>query len=214
MQVLGIVCLIGLNAQHGPPPPRFSIPGAVPVPVRQPIPYRNERLVGPGVVRVRRPLAAPVSISRPATLQSLQAHSNLIDEAKPVTEENESSEIPTGFIPQQTHSQPQHQTAQSQQQPQPQFTLFEAPKSHLPTVLYSTDGDGQLLDQPQHHQPQHQLEFIHPTTPRFVQPQPEHIVPTTLRTTVGATAQRFGYNPDAGQTRAIQSNPKPVVSTR
>lgn len=111
-----MICLSGLNAQLGPAQQRFSIPGAVPVPVRQPIPYnRNERLVGPGTIRVRRPLSVPIP-ARPgvATLQSLHAQNNLIEDGKPVTEENESGEAPVGFVPQQTISHPQQQQQQQQ----------------------------------------------------------------------------------------------------
>lgn len=108
------------NSQLGPPP-SLSIPGALPIPVRQPLQYRNERLVnggGPnaGFVRIRRPVLASAA---PATLQSLQAH-NAIEEAKPVTEESESGETPS-FIP-------QHHLL-----PQPQAQIL--PKQ-LPAVLY------------------------------------------------------------------------------
>lgn len=146
-----------------------------------------------GFLRIRRPLAA--AASRPTTLQSLQSQNSLIDEAKPVTEESESGEAPS-FIPQ---AQP---------------LVVQTPKPQLPAILYSTDENGEILDQ---HRPQHEAfqqsqqhhEFAHDfsTTPRFNQPitQQEHIIPTTLRTT--NNAQRFSLNHDS---RVIQNNPKPV----
>lgn len=175
----------------------FSVPSAVQAPARQPIQYRNERLVngGPnsGFLRIRRPLAA--AQSRPTTLQSLQSQNSLIDEAKPVTEESESGEAPS-FIPQ---AQP---------------LVVQTPKPQLPAILYSTDENGEILDQhrPQHEPFQQQHDFSHDfsTTPRFNQPiqQQEHIAPTTLRTT--SNAQRFSLNHDS---RLIQNNPKPVNMT-
>lgn len=171
--------MTGINSQLGPATPRFSIPGAVPVPVRQPLQYRNERSVNasptPGVFRIRRPIPAA---GRANTLQSLQA-ANIFDEnAKPVTEENESAETPA-FIPQQIT-------------PQAQPLL----KQRLPAVLYSTDENGEISEQ---HRP---IDFS--TTARFIQPTAqEHIVPTTLRST--GNAQRFVINQD----RSFQSEPQP-----
>lgn len=170
--------MTGINSQLGLASPRFSIPGAVPVPVRQPLQYRNERLVNasptPGVYRIRRPITAA---GRPNTLQSLQAANIFNDDAKPVTEENESSETPA-YIP--------------QAQPLMQHPL----KQQLPAVLYSTDENGEILDQ------HRQIDFS--TTARFIQPTvQEHIVPTTLRST--GNAQRFAINQD----RSLQSEPQP-----
>lgn len=168
--------MTGINSQLGPTSQSFSIPGAVPVPVRQPLQYRNERLVNasptPGVYRIRRPIQAA---GRPNTLQSLQT-ANIYD-AKPVTEENESAER-SAFI--------------SQAQPHLQQPL----KQQLPTVLYSTDENGEILDQ------HRQIDLS--TAARFIQPTvQEHIVPTTLRST--GNAQRFAINQD----RSLQSEPQP-----
>lgn len=177
-KIIVVICLTGINSQLGPAPPRFSIPGAVPIPVRQPLQYRNERLVNasptPGVFRIRRPIPAA---GRANPLQSLQTANIFNDDAKPVTEENESAETPA-FIP--------------QDQP-----LLQQPLKHqLPAVLYSTNENGEILDQ------NRQIDFS--TTARFIQPTvQEHIIPTTLRST--GNAQRFAINQD----RSFQSEPQP-----
>lgn len=170
--------MTGINSQLGPASPRFSIPGAVPIPVRQPIQYRNERLVNasptPGVYRIRRPIPAA---ARANTLQSLQAANIFNEDAKPVTEENESAETPA-YIPQ---AQP---------------LLHQPLKQQLPAVLYSTNENGEILDQ------HRQIDFS--TTARFIQPTvQDHIIPTTLRS--AGNAQRFAINQD----RSLQSEPQP-----
>lgn len=179
LQVVLLALLTGINSQHGSSPPRLGIPGAIPIPVRQPIQYRNERLVsgGPnvGFVRIRRPLLA----SRQTSLNVLQQN-NLADEAKPVTEEPESEENPSylaQFVPQQVN-------VQQQQQPL---------KSALPAILYSTDENGEILEQ------NRPIEY---STTRFA--PTERIIPTTLRTT---SAQRFSLNQDRSP---IVQTPKPV----
>lgn len=164
-----IACLTGAYSQ-----PRISVPpGGIPIPLR----YRNERLVngagvggGPnvGLVRFRRPVLA-------ARQQQLPPN-NLQEEAKPVTEEPESGETPSFFVPQ-THQQPQ----QIQQNP-------------LPNILYRTDENGEVLET------NRAIDTYSPT--RFVaspSPPEERIIPTTIRSTVGA--QRFGS----------QSQSKPAV---
>lgn len=173
-------------------PPRFSIPGALTTTqVRQPIQYRNERLVAPpngGFLRARRPILA--TPPRPNTIPF--PNQNSLDDAKPVTEENESGETPT-FIPQQQPYIPQVQTLQ--QQPL---------KHHLPSVLYTTDENGEVLDQNQHRP---LIEFS--TTPRFAQPAQE-ILPTTIRTT--GSAQRFVVNQDRPFHSPLQGTTKSPVS--
>lgn len=191
-QIIVVFCLTGINSQLGPAP-RFTIPGAIPVPVRQPIQYRNERLVTgaptAGFLRVRRPVLP--TAGRANTLQALQAANSFNEEAKPVTEETESNETPT-FIPQQSFSQ--------QNFPQAQPLI----KQQLPAILYSTDENGEVLDQ------HRSIDFS--TTPRFLQQTiADHIVPTTLRTT--GNAQRFNINQD----RPVQHAPpptKPPVSAK
>lgn len=183
--------MTGINSQLGPFPPRFSIPGALATPVRQPIQYRNERLVAPpngGFLRARRPvLATP---ARPNTIP-FSNQIGPIDDAKPVTEENESGETPT-FIAQQQPYIPQIQTLQ--QQPL---------KTQLPAVLYTTDENGEVLEQ---HRPL--IDFS--TTPRFIQPVQQEIVPTTIRTT--GSAQRFVVNQDRPVQSPLQGTTKPPVS--
>lgn len=167
-QVIVVVFLTGAYSQ-----PRIAVPpGAIPIPLR-PLPYRNERLVngagvngGPnvGLVRFRRPVLA-------ARQQQLPPN-NLLDEAKPVTEEPESGETPSYFVPH-THPQPQ---------PQPQA------QPNLPTTLYRIDENGEISDT------NRALDSFSPT--RFggsPSPPEERIVPTTIRTTAGA--QRFGSQP-------------------
>lgn len=181
--------MTGINSQLGPLPPRFSIPGTLASPVRQPIQYRNERLVAPpngGFLRVRRPILAT-----PARPNTIPFQNSLSDDAKPVTEENESAETPPFIAQQQQPYIPQVQTLQ--QQPL---------KQHLPTVLYTTDENGEILDQ---HRPL--IEFA--TTPRFAQPVQE-ILPTTLRTT--GSAQRFVVNQDRPIQSPLQGTTKPPVS--
>lgn len=177
--------MTGINSQLGPPP-RFSIPSAIPVPVRQPLQYRNERLVtgapSPGFLRVRHPVLP--AAGRANTLQSLQAGNSFAEDAKPVTEENESNETPS-FISQQINPSAS--------------PLFQQPqlKQQLPAILYSTDENGEILDQ------HRTIEF--PTTQRFVPSIQENIVPTTLRT---SGAQRFLINQD--RPAPIQPSPQPT----
>lgn len=165
LQVIVVVCLTGAYSQ-----PRISVPpGAVPIPLR-PLPYRNERLVngvggGPNVghVRFRRPVLAG---------RQQQLPPNNLDEAKPVTEEPESGETPSFFVPQTHH----------QQQPQP------IQPSPLPNILYRTDENGEVTDT------NRALDTF--TSTRFgASPSPaeERIVPTTIRSTAGA--QRYGPQP-------------------
>lgn len=174
--------------------PRFAIPaGAGPSLNRQPIQYRNERLVsgaGPngGFLRARRPI-----VQAPARANTLPPFANsLNDEAKPVTEENESVEVPT-FVPQ-------------QQQPLQQFQqVHTLQQQSLPAVLYTTDENGEVLEQ---HRPHVNFQ----TTPRFIQQQPiQEIVPTTIRTTGGV--QRFVLNQDRPVQSALQGTTKPPVSS-
>lgn len=198
-QIILVYCMTGINSQLGPLPPRFSIPGAIISPVRQPIQYRNERLVAPpngGFLRTRRPvLATPI---RPNTIPFANPNS-LNEDAKPVTEENESGET-QAFIAQQ-------QPLQQPYIPQVQ-TLQQQPLKHqLPAVLYTTDENGEILDQ---HRPL--IDFS--TTPRFVQSvqsvQPlQEIVPTTIRTT--GSAQRFVVNQDRPVQSPLQGTTKPPV---
>lgn len=190
--------MTGINSQLGPLPPRFAIPtGAVVQPVRQPIQYRNERLVAPvgGFLRARRPVLA-TPIVRSNNLPPFSNQNSLSDDAKPVTEENESGEAPT-FIPQIQSQQsyiPQVQTLQ-QQQP--------INKPQLPSVLYTTDENGEILEQSRPI-----IEFS--TTPRFVQQSIPEIIPTTLRST--SNAQRFHINQDRPVQSALQGTTKPPVS--
>lgn len=184
--------MTGANSQFGPVPQRFVIPaGAVQSQVRQPIQYRNERLVGGGpgpnggFLRARRPvLAAPVPYVSPNSLG---------DEAKPVTEENESAEG-NPFITQQPLQQI-HQVHTLQQQPQQQQQ-----HQSLPAVLYTTDENGQVLNQQRPH-----IEF--PNTPRFIQQSSPEIVPTTIRTTGGSP--RFALSHDHPIQSALQGTTKP-----
>lgn len=200
MQIVIVYCLTGTNSQFGPIPPRFSIPGAVVAPVRQPIQYRNERLVNPGIpngqfLRARRPVLP--SPARTNTLQPYPAPNSLDDDAKPVTEQNESAETPT-FIAHQQPYIPHIQTLQQHQQPlKPQIP-------QLPALLYSTDENGEVLEQ---HRPL--TEFS--TTPRFIQQPIHEIQPTTIRTTQGS-AQRFVVNQDRPIQSALQGTTKPPVS--
>lgn len=158
LQVIAVACLTGVYSQA-----RISVPGAVPIPLRT-LPYRNERVGGGpnvGLVRFRRPVLA-------ARQQQLPPN-NLLDEAKPVTEDPESGETPSYFVPQ-THPQAQPQPIQ---------------QNPLPTLLYRTDENGEVVDT------QRALDSYSPT--RFgasPSPSDERIVPTTIRTTAGA--QRFG----------------------
>lgn len=193
-------CLTDINSQFSPLQPRYSIPGGA---VGLPIQYRNERLVSPsngGFLRARRPvLATPVRIN---TLQPFQNPNSLNDDAKPVTEENESGEAPTYIVQQQQNHQqqqqqqyiPQIQTFQQQQQPQ-------SLQPQLPAVLYTTNENGEVLEQ---NRPL--IEFS--TTPRFI--QQTEILPTTLRTT--GSAQRFFVNQDRPIQSALQGTTKPPVS--
>lgn len=204
-QIILVYCMTGINSQFGPPP-RLTITGASQSQVRQPIQYthRNERLVSSGVpnggfLRSRRPvLATP---PRPNTLQPFQTPNSLNEDPKPVTEENESAETPS-FIPQQSYV-PQIQQIQPLQhiQQQQQF------KQPLPSVLYTTDENGEVLE---HHRPL--IDFS--TTPRLLQqPNPAEIVPTTIRTThnVG-NGQRFFLNQDRPVQSALLGTTKPPVS--
>lgn len=204
-QIILVYCMTGINSQFGPPP-RLTITGASQSQVRQPIQYthRNERLVSSGVpnggfLRSRRPvLATP---QRPNTLQPFQTPNSLNEDPKPVTEENESAETPS-YIPQQSYV-PQIQQIQPLQhiQQQQQF------KQNLPSVLYTTDENGEVLE---HHRPL--IDFS--TTPRLLQqPNPAEIVPTTIRTThnVG-NGQRFFLNQDRPVQSALLGTTKPPVS--
>lgn len=172
-----VVCLTGAYSQ-----PRISVPpGAVPIPLR-PLAYRNERLVngvggGPNVghVRFRRPVLAG---------RQQQLAPNHLDEAKPVTEEPESGETPSFFVPQ-TH-----------QQQQPQQPIQPSP---LPNILYRTDENGEVTDT------NRALDTF--TSTRFgASPSPaeERIVPTTIRTTAGA--QRFGPQQKPAVSESFASN--------
>lgn len=199
-QIVLVYCMTGINSQFGPPPQRFVIPaGASQAQVRQPIQYRNERLVGGGpgpnggFLRARRPvLASPVPYVSPNSLS---------DDAKPVTEENESAEGQI-FVSQQPHQQIQQvHTLQQQQQHQPQHQ-----HQSLPTVLYTTDENGQVLNQQRP-----LLDF--PNTPRFIQQPSPEVVPTTIRTTGGAP--RFAIHQDHPVQSALQGTTKPpTVSAR
>lgn len=202
-QIVLVYCLTGINSQLGPIPQRLAISGALPTQVRQPLPqYRNERLVAGGVpsggfLRARRPVLGTAP-PRPNTLQPFQTPNSLNEEAKPVTEENESAETPA-FIPQQPYIpqiQPQLQTLQSLQalQHQPQF------KQPLPSVLYTTNENGEVFD--------HNRPIVDYTTQRLLH-QPE-ILPTTVRTT--GNAQRFVLNHDHPVQSALQGTTKPPVS--
>lgn len=167
----------------------------MPSPVRQPIQYRNERLVsgsGPngGFLRARRPIVpAPI---RPNTLPPFANQNSLNDDAKPVTEENESAEGPT-FVPQQPLQQFQQVHTLQQQ----------SIRQQLPSVLYTTNENGEVLDQ---HHPV--IDFQ--TTPRFIQQPIQEIVPTTIRTT--GAVQRFLVNQDRPIQSALQGTTKPPVS--
>lgn len=167
----------------------------MPSPVRQPIQYRNERLVssGPngGFLRARRPIVAPI---RPNTLPPFANQNSLNDDAKPVTEENESAEGQT-FVPQQPQLQQFQQVHTLQQQ------SFR--QQQLPSVLYTTNENGEVLDQ---HHPV--IDFQ--TTPRFIQQPTQEIVPTTIRTT--GAVQRFLVNQDRPIQSALQGTTKPPVS--
>lgn len=182
--------MTGINTQLGPIPQRFVIPaGGGSSQVRQPIQYRNERLVsgaGPngGFLRTRRPvLATPIPYASPNSLG---------EDAKPVTEESESHEGQT-FVPQQQiHQLPQVHTLQQQ-------TI----RPSLPAVLYTTDENGQVLDQQRPI-----LDFQ--SSPRFIQQPIPDIVPTTLRPTGGVS--RFTLNHDRPVQGALQGTPKPQVS--
>lgn len=91
-----IVCTLvaaTLSQSDGPAPPRLNIPGAIPVPVRQQ--FRNNA-APPGLVRIRRPLGRPVPLN--AIPAPLPAQRQIIDEAKPVTEEPE-DDVPSDFVP-------------------------------------------------------------------------------------------------------------------
>lgn len=198
-QIVLVYCLTGANSQFGPLPPRFSIAGGVATPVRQPIQYRNERLVNPGVpsgpfLRARRPVLP--SPARANTLQSFHAPNSLDDDAKPVTEENESAETPS-YIAQQQPYIPHIQTLQQHQQP------FKPQLSQLPAVLYSTDENGEVLEQ-------HRTIADFTTTPRFIAQPVQEIHPTTIRTT--GSAQRFALNQDRPVQSALQGTTKPPVS--
>lgn len=201
--------MTGANSQFGPVPQRFVIPaGPVQSQVRQPIQYRNERLVGAGpgpnggFLRARRPvLAAPVPYVSPNSLG---------EDAKPVTEENESAEGHT-FIPQQPLQQ-SHQVhtlqQQQQQQPQPQHQYqhqHQHQQQSLPAVLYTTDENGQVLNQQRP-----LIEF--PNTPRFIQQPSPEIVPTTIRTTGGSP--RFALSHDHPVQSALQGTTKPPVVSK
>lgn len=198
-QIILVYCMTGINSQLGPPSPRFAIPaGALVSNVRQPIQYRNERLVsgispnGP-FLRARRPvLTGP---ARANTLHPFPTPNSFDDDAKPVTEENESAETPSFLSQQQQPQQQQYiphiQTLQQHQQPK------------LPSVLYTTDENGQVLEQNRPH-----IEFS--TTPRFVPQTIPDILPTTLRTT--GNAQRFNVNHDHPVHSALQGTTKPPVS--
>lgn len=179
--------MTGINSQFGPAPQRFVVPaGVVQSQVRQPIQYRNERLVsGPGpnggFLRARRPVqATPVPYVSPNSLG---------DDAKPVTEENESFERPT-FVPQ----QPLQQI----------HTLQQQSRQSLPAVLYTTDENGQVLDQQRP-----LIDFQN--SPRFIQQPIQEIVPTTIRTS-GGGAPRFTLNQDHPVQSALQGTTKPPVS--
>lgn len=192
-QIILVYCMTGINSQFGPPPQRFVIPaGPVQAQVRQPIQYRNERLVGAvpgpngGFLRARRPvLAAPIPYVSPNSLS---------DDAKPVTEEYESAER-SSFVAQQSPQQIQ-QVHTLQQQAQHQS---------LPAVLYTTDENGQVLNQQRP-----QIDFQN--TPRFIQQPSPEIVPTTIRTTGGVP--RFTLNNDQPVHSALQGTTKPPVSTQ
>lgn len=188
--------MTGINSQFGPVPQRFLISGgSVGQQVRQPIPYRNERLVaGPGLnggfLRARRPvLATPSPYGSPNSLG---------EEAKPVTEENESIEGQT-FIP----HQPQHSASPLQQIQQTVQPLQQQQRPQLPAVLYTTDENGQVLDQQRP-----LIDFQ--SSPRFLQQPIPEIVPTTIRTTNGVS--RFSLNPDRPVQGALLGTTKPPVS--
>lgn len=190
------ICLTELNAQV---PPRLSIPGAVPVPPRSsPLQFRNERLLaangnsvggGPnsGFVRIRRPVLA----ARQNQLNGFPQN-NLPEEAKPVTEDNESGEN-TFFVAQQQQQRQEQPTLQSLQGLHQQHQQHQQ-QQQLSSILYSTDENGEIVGANQ------QLNF---PSERF-NPIQEKIVPTTIRTT---GAQRYSLNQD----RVVQtSTPKPV----
>lgn len=191
--------MTGINSQLGPVQQRLALSAQQ---VRQPIQYRNERLVSGGTpngfLRSRRPVLA--NQPRTNSLQPFQGQNSLGEEQKPVTEENESGETPS-FIPQQSYIPqiPQIQQIQTLQQ-QPQFK-----QQSLPSVLYTTDENGEILE---HHRPI--IDFS--TTPRLLQqPNPE-IIPTTLRTTQNVGSQRFILDQDRPIHSALQGTTKPPVS--
>lgn len=194
-QIILVYCLTGINSQLGPVP-RFAIPAGAGQSInRQPIQYRNERLVsGPGpnggFLRARRPIVQAPALAN--TLPPFANQNSLNDEAKPVTEENESVEVPT-FVPQ-------------QQQPLQQFhQVHTLQQQSLPAVLYTTDENGEVLEK---HRPHVNFQ----TTPRFIQQQPiQEIVPTTIRTT--GAVQRFLLNQDRPVQSALQGTTKPPVSS-
>lgn len=205
-QIVLVYCMTGTNSQFGPVPQRFVIPAAASQgQVRQPIQYRNERLVGGGpgpnggFLRARRPvLAAPVPYVSPNSLG---------EDAKPVTEENESAEGQI-FVSQQPHQQIQQvHTLQQQQHHQQQHQQQHQPQHQsLPAVLYTTDENGQVLNQQRP-----LIDF--PNTPRFIQQPSPEVVPTTIRTTGGAP--RFAIHQDHPVQSALQGTTKPpAVSTR
>lgn len=197
--------MTGIHSQLGPIPPRFAIQGgALASPVRQPIQYRNERLVsgvspnGP-FLRVRRPVLPPPA--RANTLQPFQAQNTFDEDAKPVTEENESAETPSYIASQQPYI-PQIQTLQ-QHQHQHQHQHQPQSKPQLPAVLYTTDENGEVLEQ-------HRSLIDFSTTPRFAPSPIAEIQPTTIRTT--GNAQRFLVNQDHPVQSALQGTTKPPVS--
>jgi hypothetical protein len=102
---------------EGPPPPRFNIAGAIPVPYRTPQALRPPS----GVVRVRKP-------QRPQSLQlnslpgpTARHFTGVPDVAKPVVEELQEEEHP--FVPQLlANDEPTHSAPSLPQPPQSLFT--------------------------------------------------------------------------------------------
>lgn len=211
-QTLLIACTTMAMAQYdNPTPPRLSIPGAIPIPIRQAQggrPFKNERQIhSPNIVKIRRPL-----VSRPQPINAITAQTpraiTLNEEAKPVIEEYE-DESNEPFVPQLISNPPQQPPHQQQQQVQQQST--QALFSNDQNIFENDDQSPVSRFQPQDRPaPQRAQErFVPIDVPQPVQrfnptPQAQPPKPNQYR------AQRPTYREPQPQRNQYQPEPEQI----
>lgn len=144
-------CLATTLAQFdGPAPPRLNIPGAIPLPILRPLQQGGRALPNPAI-RVRKP-------QRP---QPAITEARFIDEAKPVSEEQEDEYAP------------QHQQAP----PRPQFNAEPQEQQYQQEVQsnaqrFNVERPRPVQQQQQQQQPRNQPQTQRPRAQNFDEQRP------------------------------------------